>query len=146
MDDAASCETEGQISTQDRRSGDATGFCQAGIQAIGDRDTRKRLISPESKVSIQKQCKILGVSRTAHYYKPKGESEENLIIMKKIDKEHIEHPAKGVVGMTDFLLENNFKVGLRRVRRLMRLMGIQAVYRKRSLSTLGAAKYISLIC
>ena len=35
--------------------------------------------------------------------------------MKKIDKEHIEHPAKGVVGMTDFLLENNFKVGLRRV-------------------------------
>ena len=82
------------------------------------------------------------MSRTAHYYKPKGESEENLIIMKKIDKEHIEHPAKGVVGMTDFLLENNIKVGLRRVRRLMRLMGIQAVYRKRSLSTLGAAKYI----
>ena len=62
--------------------------------------------------------------------------------MKKIDKEHIEHPAKGVVGMTDFLLEHNFKVGLRRVQRLMRLMGIQAVYRKRSLSTLGTAKYI----
>ena len=82
------------------------------------------------------------MSRTAHYYKPKGESEENLHIMKKIDKEHIEHPAKGVVGMTDFLLENNFRVGLRRVRRLMRLMGIQAVYRKRSLSTLGTAKYI----
>ena len=69
MDDAASCETEGQLSTQDRRSGDATGFtfhsvslgrnkasfasalaitnvCKAGIQAIGDSDTRKRLISP----------------------------------------------------------------------------------------------------
>ena len=89
--------------------------CQAGIQAIGDRDTRKRLISPESKVSIQKQCRILGLSRTAHYYKPKGESEENLQIMKKIDKEHIEHPAKDVVCMTEFLLENNFKVGLRRV-------------------------------
>lgn len=107
----------------------STNVCQAGIQAIGDRDTRKRLISPGSKVSIQKQCRILGLSRTAHYYKPKGESEENLQIMKKIDKEHIEHPAKGVVDMTDFLLENNFKVGLRRVRRLMRLMGIQAVYR-----------------
>ena len=82
------------------------------------------------------------MSRTANYYKPKGEGEENLQITKKIDKEHIEHPAKGVVGMTDFLLENNFRVGLRRVRRLMRLMGIQAVYRKRSLSTLGTAKYI----
>ena len=69
-----------------------------------------------------------------------------LQIMKKIDKEHIEHPAKGVVGMTDFLLENNFKVGLHRVHRLMHLMGIQAVYRKRSLSTLGAAKISSLIC
>lgn len=39
-----------------------------------DRDTRKRLISHESKVSIQKQCKILGLSRTAHNYKPKGET------------------------------------------------------------------------
>ena len=62
--------------------------------------------------------------------------------MKKIDKEHVEHPAKGVVGMTDFLLENDFKVGQRRVRRLMRLMGIEAVYRKRSLSKLGQAVYI----
>ena len=94
------------------------------------------------EAAFEKQCKILCLSRTARYYKPKGESEENLQIMKKIDEEHIEHPAKGVVGMTDFLLENNFRVGLRRVRRLMRLMGIQAVYRKRSLSTLGTAKYI----
>lgn len=82
------------------------------------------------------------MSRTAHYYKPKGESDENLRIMKKIDKEHLEHPAKGVVGMTDFLLENGFYVGLRRVRRLMRKMGINAVYRKRSLSTPGPAVYI----
>ena len=62
--------------------------------------------------------------------------------MKKIDKEHTEHPAKGVIGMTDFLLENSFKVGLRRVRRLMRKMGIDAVYRKKSLSKLGQAVYI----
>lgn len=62
--------------------------------------------------------------------------------MKKIDKEHTEHPAKGVIGMTDFLLENGFKVGLRRVRRLMRKMGIDAVYRKKSLSKLGQAVYI----
>lgn len=82
------------------------------------------------------------MSRTAHYYKPKGESEVNLQIMKKIDKEHVEHPAKGVVGMTDFLLENNFAVGVRRVRRLMRLMGIEAVYRKKSLSKIGQFIYI----
>ena len=92
-------------------------------------------------MSIQKQCKILGLSRTAHYYKPKGESEENLDIMQRIDREHLKHPAKGVVGMTDHLLEDGIKVGTRRVRRLMRKMGIEAIYRRRSLSKLGRAVY-----
>lgn len=82
------------------------------------------------------------MSRTANYYKPKGESEENLQIMKKIDKEHNEHPAKGVIGMTDFMLENGLKVGLRRIRRLMRKMGIDEVYRRKALSTLGQTVYI----
>jgi putative transposase len=53
-------------------------------------------------VSKSRQCEILGLSRTAVYYKPKGESHESLRIMKKIDKEHLEHPAKGFVGMTDY--------------------------------------------
>lgn len=100
------------------------------------------MISPKSKVSISKQCEILGLSRTAHYYKAKGESEENLRVMTEMDKEHLEYPAKGVVGMTDHLQEIGYKVGYRRVRRLMRLMGIQAVYRKRSLSVLGQAVYV----
>ena len=42
-------------------------------------------------------------------------------MMQKIDAEHLDHPAKGVVGMTDFLLEEGYKVGLRKVRRMMRL-------------------------
>ena len=47
--------------------------------------------------------------------------------MKRIDAEHMEHPAKGVVGMTAFLLEEGYMVGLRKVRRIMRLMGIMPV-------------------
>lgn len=66
-------------------------------------------------------------------------------MMESIDKEHLEHPAKGVVGMTDFLLERGKKVGQRRVRRLMRLMGIQAVYRKKSLSVLGQGQIYKAI-
>ena len=62
--------------------------------------------------------------------------------MKKIDKEHLGHPAKGVIGMTGFLFENNFQIGTRRTRKLMQKMGIHAVYRKRSPSTLGQAFYI----
>ena len=67
---------EGSLSSQNRWFRDA----------IGDRDTRRRLISPNNKVSIHQQCRILGLSRTAHCYKPKGESSENLEIMQRIDK------------------------------------------------------------
>lgn len=48
-------------------------------------------------------------------------------MMQKIDAEHLDHPAKGVVGMTDFLLEEGYKAGLRKVRRMMCLMGIMPV-------------------
>lgn len=63
-------------------------------------------------------------------------------MMQRIDAEHIEHPAKGVVGMTDFLLEEGYKVGLRKVRRMMRLMGIMPVLHRKHLSKLGSASYI----
>ena len=63
-------------------------------------------------------------------------------MMKKIDEEDMEHPAKGVVGMTDFLLEEGCKVGVRKVRRMMRLMGIMPVLHRKHLSKLGCASYI----
>lgn len=64
-------------------------------------------------------------------------------MMQKIDAEHMDHPAKGVVvGMTDFLLEAGYKVGVGRVRRLMRLMGIMPVLHRKHLSNLGSASYI----
>ena len=63
-------------------------------------------------------------------------------MMQKIDAEHLDHPAKGVVGMTDFLLEEGYKVGLRKVRRMMRLMGIMLVCHRKLLSKLGSASYI----
>lgn len=63
-------------------------------------------------------------------------------MMQKIDAEHMDHPAKGVVGMTDFLLEAGYKVGVRRVRRLMRLMGIMPMLHRKHLSNLRIASYI----
>ena len=63
-------------------------------------------------------------------------------MMQKIDLEHIEYPAKGVVGMTDFLLGEGYKVGLSKVRRMMRLMGIMSVLHRKHLSKLGSASYI----
>lgn len=59
-----------------------------------------------------------------------------------MDKEHLEHPNKGVMQMRDFLLGLNIFIGPKRVRRLMRKMGLEAIYAKPSLSKLGRAKYI----
>ena len=63
-------------------------------------------------------------------------------MMQKIDAEHLDHPAKEVVGMTDFLLEEGYKVGLRKIHRMMRLMGIMPVCHRKHLSKLGNASYI----
>ena len=59
-----------------------------------------------------------------------------------MDKHHLDHPAKGVLQMEDFLLAEGYQVNEKRVRRLMRLMAIEAIYPKRNLSRLGLVKYI----
>lgn len=62
--------------------------------------------------------------------------------MGQIDREHMDHPEKGVVSITDMLRGKGYAIGTRRVRKLMRLMGIDAIYPTKSLSKLGVAKYI----
>ena len=127
--------------SQDWRVGDGAGFCIAGIQSIGDTDTRKRLVSPDLELSINRQLAVLGISKGTYYYQPKGESDENLDIMKKIDQHMTEHPTSGVIGMRDNLATQGFRIGVNRVRRLMRKMGLMAIFPLKSLSKLGMAKY-----
>jgi putative transposase len=104
---------------------------------------REHLISLDSRdLSIRKQCDLLAISRSTLYYEPKGESELNLRLMRQIDELILEDPTLGALGMTDELSEYGFKVNVKRVRRLMRLMGVQAIYPKKNLSKLGKAEYI----
>lgn len=91
---------------------------------------------------MRRQLKILGISTGGYYYVPKGPSDEDLEICSAIDREHDLHPAKGVRQMRQFLLGLSFCVGVKRVRRLMRTMGIEAYYSKPNLSKLGRAKYV----
>ena len=63
-------------------------------------------------------------------------------ICRKIDREHTEHPAKGVRQMRLSLLQSGIPIGVKRVRRIMRTMGIEAHYPKPNLSKLGRAKYV----
>ena len=100
------------------------------------------MISPKHDLSLNRQMKILGISKGNYYYKAVPESEEDLRICSLIDKEHLEHPTKGVMQMREYLLTLNILIGPKRVRRLMRKMGIEAVYPKPNLSKLGRAKYV----
>ena len=90
-----------------------------------------------SEISIRRQCELLGVNRSGLYYQPLGESEENLMLMRLIDEEYTRHPFYGSRRMKEWLCGRGHQVGRNRVRRLMGLMGIEAVYPKPRLSQPG---------
>ena len=79
-------------------------------------------------LSIGKQCKLLSISRSSFYYQPKGESEENLALMRHIDELFLKHPFYGSRQMVRHLRREGIRIGRHRVRRLMRLMGLEAIY------------------
>ena len=92
---------------------------------------------------MARQCALLGLPRSSYYYRPATESPENLGLMRMMDEEHTDHPFLGVRGMTLFLNRTDGGVwNTKRVRRLMRLMGLEAIYPKPHLSQPGAGHTI----
>ena len=102
----------------------------------------RNIVDFTHKLSIREQCGLLEIHRSGLYYKPAGESPENLKIMRLMDEHYLKHPTEGVLRMQDFLLSHDMTVNHKRIRRLLRLMGIMAIYPKKNLSKLGQAKYI----
>jgi len=102
----------------------------------------RNIVDFTHKLSIRDQCGLLEIHRSGLYYKPSGESQENLKIMRLMDEHYLKHPTEGVLRMQDFLLPHGMTVNHKRIRRLLRLMGIMAIYPKKNLSKLGHAKYI----
>ena len=103
---------------------------------------RRNLVDNQHRLSIRKQCDLLSVHRSGIYYAPKGESTENLEIMRLMDEHYLKHPSEGVIRMQDFLFAMGIVANHKRVRRLLRLMGLMAIYPKKNLSRLGQKKYI----
>ena len=83
---------------------------------------------------VGKQCALLSISRSSFYYTPKGESEMNLALMRQIDEQFLETPFFGVRQMTWHLKNEGHPVNEKRIRRLMRLMGLMPIYQKPSTS------------
>jgi len=79
-------------------------------------------------LSLSRQCDILTISRSSYYYTPKGESPENLMLMRRIDELFLKYPFYGSRQMVRQLRREGIEVGRHRVRRLMRLMGLEAIY------------------
>ena len=100
------------------------------------REDRKAMIAPERPgLSLSRQCQILSISRSAFYYTPKGEAPENLALMRRIDELFLRYPFFGSRQMVRQLLRDGVVAGRHRVRRLMRLMGLEAIYRAPKTST-----------
>jgi putative transposase len=83
---------------------------------------------------VSRQCQLLGLATSSYYYVARPESAQNLQYMRWLDEEYTRHPFYGVRKMTAWLQQRGQAVGLDRVRRLLRGMGLMAVYAKPRLS------------
>ena len=77
-----------------------------------------------------RQCTLLGISRSGLYYQPAGVSEEDLTIMKLIDRQYLATPFYGARRLAVWLKYQGHRVNRKRVRRLMCIMGLKAIYRR----------------
>ena len=85
-------------------------------------------------LSVRRQCELLGLSRSSLYYEPAGETAEDLRLMRLIDEQYTARPFYGSRRMTMGLIERGEEVNRKRVQRLMRIMGLEAIYPKPRLS------------
>jgi len=101
-------------------------------------EDKRRLIDAEDPdLSIERQCELLGLSRSSFYYQSVRDDVYNEILMRLIDEQYTRTPFYGVPRMTEWLRGNGHPVNPKRVRRLMRGMGLEAIYPKPRLSVAG---------
>jgi putative transposase len=91
----------------------------------------------QAALSIRRQCELLGLNRSSRYYEPVGETPENLRLMRLIDEQYTACPFYGSRRMTEWLAQRGEEVNRKRVQRLMRRMGLEAIYPKPRLSLAG---------
>ena len=89
------------------------------------------MIEPDHpRLSITRQCRLLSIARSSYYRAPAGESEPNLALMRLIDAQFLETPWYGSRQMARHLRRQGWRVGRKRICRLMRKMGLVPIYQK----------------
>jgi putative transposase len=101
-------------------------------------DAKRSLIEAEHpELSVRRQCELLGLNRSSLYYAPVGVTAEDLRLMRLVDEQYTACPFYGSRRMTAWLIGQGEAVNRKRVQRLMRLMGLEAIYPKPRLSVAG---------
>ena len=88
------------------------------------------MIEPLQQPSISRQCEMLGIRRSSYYYRTKPIKRDDLELMRQIDEMYLQNPSLGSRSISRQLKRQGQKVNRKRIQRLMRLMGIEAVYPK----------------
>jgi len=91
-----------------------------------------------AQLSLRQQCQLLGLPRSSLYYSAQPVDEEDLALMRLLDEQYLRTPFYGVRRMTQWLREEEWTVNQKRVRRLLRLMGLEAIYPRPRLSEASA--------
>ncbi len=89
------------------------------------------MVDPKhGQLSITRQCRLVSIARSSFYYEGRGERPLNLRLLRIMDEQFLETPSYGSRQMTRWLRRQGYTVGRKRVRRLMRLLGLQAVFQR----------------
>ncbi|GJL83408.1 MAG: transposase [marine bacterium B5-7] len=97
------------------------------------------MVERTDPLPVTRQCKLLGLPRSTFYHVPEPVSDRDLELMSLIDRCHLKHPYYGSRRIRDWLEDNGQRVNRKKIRRLMRTMGLAALYPKRNLSLANQA-------
>ena len=92
------------------------------------------MIAPEAGLSVGRRCALLGIARSSFYYRQRPERAEELDLLKRLDQIFTDHPVYGSRRLQVTLLREGVLIGRRRIRRLMKKLGLWAVRPKRNTS------------
>ena len=87
------------------------------------------MVDPKApNLSISRQCRLLNLQRSSYYYRPKPIKAKDLELMRLIDEQYLKTPTWGSRSMRNHLRRLGYKINRKHVQRLMRLMGLEAIY------------------
>ena len=88
------------------------------------------MIDPTHQLQVVRQATLLDLSRAFLYYRPQSVSEADLVLMRRIDEIHLDHPFAGARMLRDMLRREGYEIGRKHVATLMKRIGIEALYRR----------------